>query len=194
MKPHRPTAMIGKTQPLRKMLSDEQDRGRDRDEHQEVERRQLRLHVGVGGAVDHAAVREREPEAGEVVLHGLGERHQREDHRDVHLHLRRDPLERRLEADAAVEVVEHRGDDQDHEQRRERPARDELEERQLEHVEADVAVELRVLDAEVGGVREQDPVAPLRRDAARHHDREERGDREADAARRRARRRCGSAR
>ena len=175
-------------------VEDEQDRGRDRDEHQQVERRQLRLHVGVGGAVDHAPVREREAEPREVVLHGLGERHQREDHRDVHLHLRRDPLERRLQADAAVEVVEHRGDDQDHEQRRERPSRDELEERQLEHVEADVAVELRVLDPELRRMREEDPVAPLGRDAARHHDREEGRDREADATRRTARRRCGTAR
>jgi hypothetical protein len=92
-------------------------------------------------------------------------------------------LERCLQADATVEIVEHRGDDQHDEKRRERPARDELEEREPEHVEADVLVELRILHAEVARVGEEDPAPPLRRDAAAHHDCEEEGNAEANAAR-----------
>ena len=78
----------------------------------------------------------------------------------MRLHLRRDPLERALQPDAAVEVVGHRGDDQDDQERR-RTASSTMncEERQLEDVEADVLVELRVLDAEVDAVGEQDPAA-----------------------------------
>src|SRR4029079_15734098 len=96
-------------------------------------------------------------------------------------HLRCHPLERSLQANAAVEVMEHRGDDQDDEQRRKYPARDELEEREPEYVEADVLVELRILHAERARVGEQDPVAPLRRNTAPHDDREEDRDPEANA-------------
>ena len=71
----------------------------------------------------------------------------------MRLHLRGHPLERRLQADAAVEVVRQRGDDEDDDQAREEPVEDEREERQPEHVEADVHVELRVLDPEVLRVR-----------------------------------------
>ena len=73
------------------------------------------------------------------------------------LHLRGHALPRALEPDPAVQVVEHRGDDEDDEQCREEPADCELEEGQAEDVEADVAVELRILHAEVDAVLEEDP-------------------------------------
>ena len=133
----------------------------------------MRVHVGVGGAVDETGLRLRERELRQVVLIRLRQRHQPEQHRQVHLDLRRHPLERALQPDAAVQVVEHRGDDQHDEQRREDPARRELQERQPEHVERDVLVELRILDPERRGVREQDPVRPLLGDTRTHDEREE---------------------
>ena len=102
------------------------------------------LHVGVARALDDAPGREVELEAAEVVLRRLHQRHHREDHREVRLHLRRDPLERALEPDAAVEVVRDRGDEQHDHEPGEQPVDDERQERQLEDVEADVLVELRV--------------------------------------------------
>ena len=101
----------------------------------------------------------------------------------MHLDLRRDALPRALHPDAAVEVVEHRGDDQHDEERRERPSHRELEERQPEHVEPDVLAELRILLAEVDRVPEQDPAAPLGGDAAAHDQREEQRDQHAQATR-----------
>ena len=68
MNPHRPTAMIGNTQPLRQMFTMNRPGRRDRDQHQETQRRQLRVHVGVGRAVDKAAVRKRQRELRQVVL------------------------------------------------------------------------------------------------------------------------------
>ena len=47
--------------------------------------------------------------------------------------------------------------------RREQPVDREREERQLEHVEADVDVELRVAHAERHAVAEQQPFLPVRR-------------------------------
>ena len=48
--------------------------------------------------------------------------------------------------DAAVEVVRDRGHEQHDDEAGEQPVDDEAQERQLEDVEADVLVELRVLD------------------------------------------------
>ena len=75
-----------------------------------------------------------------------------------------------------------RGDDQDDDQRGEQPVEEEREERQPEDVEADVLVELRVLDPERLRVGEEDPLLPLAGDAAAGDQREERGDRDADPA------------
>ena len=125
-------------------VPDEQRRGDDRHEDQEVQRGELCLDVGVARTVDDAAVGEVELEAREVVLGGLHERHDRHDHREVRLHLRRHPLQRALEPDAAVEVVRDRGDEQHDDETGEEPVDHELDERQLEDVEADVLVELRV--------------------------------------------------
>ncbi len=139
--------------------------------------------IGVGRTVDEPAPGLRERELRQVVLIRLRQRHQPEQHREVHLHLRRHPLERALEPDPAVQVVEHGRDDQHHQQRGEDPARRELQERQPEDVEGDVLVELRVLDAERGRVREQDPVLPLGRHTGTHDQREEQRDEHAHTAR-----------
>ncbi len=161
----------------------EEQRGRDdRDEDQQVERGELRIDLGVAGAVDRALGGEVELEAGEVVLRRLHERHHGEDHRQVRLHLRRDPLGRALEPDAAVEVVGDGRDEQHDHEAGEQPVDDEPDERQLEDVEADVLAELRVGLVEVDPVREQDPLLPLRRDPDPRDEREEHGHRDPDAA------------
>ncbi len=67
----------------------------------------------------------------------------------------------RLQADPAVEVVGHAGDDQHHHEGFEEPAQQEVDERQLEDVEADVPVILGVVDTEAGVVAEQIPVVPF---------------------------------
>jgi len=139
------------------------------------------VHVGVPGAVDRPAVGEVQLVAAEVVLRRLDECHDRDDHREVGLHLRGDALERALEPDPAVEVVRDRGDEQHDHEPGEEPLEHELDERELEDVEADVLVELRILDAEVDAVREEDPLTPLRRHADPRDEREEDRDPDADA-------------
>ncbi len=163
-------------------VPDEQQRGHDRDEDQEVQRGELRVHVGVPGAVDRPAVREVQLVATEVVLGRLDQRHHGDDHREVRLHLGRHALQRALEPDPAVEVVRDRGDQQHDHEPGEEPLEHELDERELEDVEADVLVELRILDAEVDAVREKDPLAPLRGHADARDQREEDRDADPDAA------------
>ena len=74
-----------------------------------------------------------------------------------------------LGQDPAVEVMEDDGDDERDDQDRQRPVDDEVHERELEDVEADVLVELGVLNPEVAAVAEEDPVLPLA-DRARRRD------------------------
>ena len=121
------------------------------------------MDVGVRGALDEATGGRRELVALEEVARRLDQGDQRQQHRDVDLHQRVDPLSRSLEADPAVQVVGDDGDDEDHRQSQEGPAHEEGEERQLEDVEADVHVELRILYPERHGVAEEDPVVPLPR-------------------------------
>ena len=144
-------------------VHDQQDRGEERDEEQEVDRRQLRLHVGVAGAVDEAARREGEAVALQPVARALQQGQRREQHRQMGLDLRRHPLARSLQPDAAVQVVGDGRDDDHDDHRREQPVDDEAQERQREDVEADVDAEERVLLPEVDAVGEQDPVVPLAR-------------------------------
>ncbi len=164
-------------------VDDEQSRGGDGDDDEQPERGQVRVEIGVGRTVDEPAPRLRERELRQVVLIRLRQRHQPEQHREVHLHLRRHALEGALEPDPSVQVVERGRDDQHHQQRGEDPARRELQERQAEDVKGDVLVELRVLGAERGRVREQDPVLPLGRHTRTHDQREEQRDEHAHAAR-----------
>ena len=89
------------------------------------------------------------------------------------------PLRRRLGPDPAVEVVGHGRDDGDDDDAGERPVDHERQERQPEHVEAHVLAELRVDDAEVLGVGEEDPALPLPRHPGPGDDGEEGGHDEA---------------
>ena len=143
-------------------VPEEESGGADRDEDQEVERGELRLHVGVARTLDDAAGGEVQLEPAEVVLRRLDQCHHREDHRQVGLDLRGHPLEGALEADPTVEVVLDRGDDQHDHEPGEQPLGDELEERELEDVEADVLVELGIDLVEALVVGEEDPLLPLR--------------------------------
>ena len=150
------------------MLTRNSAHGEQRDQDQQVEGGQLGVDVGVAGAaVDRAPGREHQLEALEVVAGRLQQGQHRQQHRQMGLDLRRHLLQRRLEPDAAVEVVGDGGDDQDDDQRREEPVDDELGERQLEDVEADVAVELRVPAQEGDLVAEQQPRLPLPGDTRR---------------------------
>ena len=164
-------------------VDDEQPEREQRDDQQQVDGRQLGVDVGVGGAVDHAPGREVELVALEPVVGGLDQGEQSEQDRQVGLDLRRDPLGRRaLHPDAAAEVVRGGGDDQHDDQRHEQPVHREGQERELEDVEPDVDPELRVLDAEVDPVAEQDPGLPLGGDARAGDDREHHGDHEPHRA------------
>ena len=78
-----------------------------------------------------------------------------------------------LHPDPTVEVVGDGGDDQDDDRRGKQPVDEELQERQLEHVETDVPVELRVLGAEGHVVGEQDPLVPVAGDAGPGDQREQ---------------------
>ena len=140
---------------------DEQAEGDQRDEHQERQGRQLRLDIGVGRAADHAAGREVQLVALQVVARSLDQGHTAEQQRDVRLDLGADPLAGRLEPDAAVQVVEDDRDEQDHDQGDEGPAHHEGQERQPENEPADVPVELGVWGPEADRAPEQDPLVPL---------------------------------
>ncbi len=155
-------------------VDDEEGEGEERDGHQQVERPHLDVDRGVGGPVHHAARREREPVAIEPVAARLHQGQHAEQHGDVGLHLRGDPVELRVEPDPAVDHVGQQGDEEGEQQGREQPAGHGVQERQLEHVEADVGVERGVLLAEVHAVAEQDPLVPRRAEAEPHDQGEER--------------------
>ena len=113
--------------------------------------------------MDRAPRREIQLVALQPVAHRFEQGQRREQHREMRLHLRRDALQRRLQPDAAVEIVGHQRNHQHDDQRRERPVHQELVEGQPEDVEAQVLVEQGVLRAElhVGAVSEEDPFVPL---------------------------------
>ena len=150
-------------------VGDEEAEGEHRDQDQQVRDAQLHVHVGVGRAVDRTPGRERELVAVEPVPAALHQRQRPQQDRHVGLHLRRHPVEVRVEADAAVQHVRHQRHDQHEDQRREQPRHDRGEERELEDVEPDVGVERRVLLPEVLTVREQDPLVPVRAQARPGH-------------------------
>ena len=76
----------------------------------------------------------------------------------------------------------HGGDQQDDDQRGEQPGDHERQEGQLEDVEADVGVELRVLHTEVDAVDEQQPLVPLAGDSGPGDDGEQEGHARPDPA------------
>ena len=145
-------------------VHNQQEDGEQRNEDQEVDRRQLCVDIRVGRPVDGATGRGRELVAGQPVVGGLHYGEEPKQDREVCLDRRLDPLSQRLEPDAAIEVMEHRRHDQRDHQGPEQPSDHEARERQLEDVEADVLTELGILDAEVATVREQQPLLPSTRD------------------------------
>ena len=118
------------------------------------------LHVGVGRTGHRAAVRRGQLEPGQPVVAGPHQGDEAQQHRQVGLDRRLHPLTDRLESDPTVDVMKQRRDDQRHDQRGEHPPDHERQERQTEHVEADVAPELGVDHAEVHPVGEQQPLLP----------------------------------
>ena len=153
---------------------EEQDGGgEDRDDDEQGLRRQAGVHVGVPGAVDIAVVRVHQTPPLQDVAGRLGQRDERQEHREVGLDRRAHAGDAPLGQDPAVEVVEDDGDDERDDQDGQRPVDDEVHERELEDVEADVLVELRILDPEVAAMAKEDPVLPF---ADRARGRDERHD------------------
>ena len=133
----------------------EEHRGADEgDEEQQLEGRELGLHVGVGGAGDDPAGREQQLVLVEPVAPGLEGDDEAEQHAQVGLGLGGDAVGLGLGADPPEDVVAGRDQQGGQHQGGEQPAEHRPHERQLEHVEADVAVEQGV------ALAEGDPVAP----------------------------------
>ena len=156
---------------------DEQDGGGQRDQDEQLEGRKAGMDVGVAGPLDVAVVREVEVETCQEVADRLDQGHETQQDGDVRLDRRQHPRPGALEADAAVQVVAERGDDEYDHERNQCPVHQELLEGQDEDVVADVPVELRVGGVERGAVPEEQPVLPLA-DCSRTHDKGETGDHE----------------
>src|SRR6185437_1746394 len=140
---------------------EEDGRGEQGDEEQDLQGWQSGVDVGVAGPPDVAVGGRVEGEPGQDVPAGLDQGDEGQQDRQVDLHRRSDPWGRPLGPDAAVQVVEDGGDHQHDHQGHQSPIDEELEEREPEDEEADVHAELRVLHPEGGGVGEEDPVVPL---------------------------------
>ena len=148
--------------PLPQVEHEQHDR-RQRDGDQQIERRQLRIDIGVERTVDHPSSRDGEFVALQPVVGSTNHGEDGEDRREVHLDTRRRALTGRgRHADAAIQVVRNDREDEDDDEGGERPIDHIGQERQLEEIEADVGAELRVGDPEVLTVDEQQPLFPLR--------------------------------
>ena len=159
----------------------EEQHGADhRGEDQEVQRRQLRVHVGVRRALHHAAMRAQEVEPPQVVAPRLDQHDHAEQHREVGASRRGHALAPRagLRADASPEEVRDRGEERDAHHRREQPALQELEPREAEDVERRVTTELWIRGAErhAGRVPPEQEHLPLPGDADAHEQRQHRRD------------------
>ena len=146
--------------------------GQQGHEHEQHERRQLGVDDGVRGALDEAAPLVRRLVARHPVVGGLQRGEHREQHGDVALRGRPHGRHGRREHDAAVEDVGEQGHHEHEDHGDEQPVEHEAEERQLEHVEPDVGVELRIVAAEGLAVAEQQPGLPLRRRRQGDHQRQ----------------------
>ncbi len=150
---------------LREDRGEEQHRADDRDDEQRELGRQQRVHVRVrrpavavgGAALDHECVPV-EPVGGRLEQH-----EEPEQRRDVSARRCGGLLPRRLQAQAAVEVVGHQRGQQRHDHHREAEADQETPEGQPEGEERDVDAELGVLAAERLGVAPQQERLPLAR-------------------------------
>jgi hypothetical protein len=140
--------------------AEEQQPADDGDEHEDLQRRQLRVDVGVRRAGDLAARREREAVRVEVVRVRLQQHEQPEQHGEVRPGRGQDAVAAGLQPDAAVEVVGRGGQDDGEEQRAEQEPDHHALERIREREVRDVLVELRVLDPEVDAVPPLEPGLP----------------------------------
>ena len=133
----------------------EEHHGADQgDPEQHLEGWQLGLDVGVGGPGDHPAGREQQLVLVQPVAPGLEGDDEAEQHAQVRLGLGGDAVGLGLGADPAEHVVAGRDQQGGQDQGGEQPAEHRPLERQLEHVEADVAAEQGV------ALTEGDAVAP----------------------------------
>ena len=160
---HQPQRRRHERQPerLRAQRRQVQARRDDGDHHQQQQRRELGVDHGVGGALHEAAPLVGGLVAPHPVVGGLQRGEHGEQHGDVAAGALADAGHRRGEHHAAVQQVGDQRDEQHHDRGDEQPVEHEAEERQLEHVEADVDAELGVGGAEALAVAEQQPRLPL---------------------------------
>ncbi|CAB4755887.1 unannotated protein [freshwater metagenome] len=147
-------------------VRDEQDSHDERNEGEDVERRQHRVDIGVlqaGESCDEALALDRQAVAVEPVRGGLEEQQQRDERRELDLSRLRCAIALRLQPEPAVQVLhDHGGDDRD-EEHCEPEAEQEPDEGEGERVERQVKPELGIIDPEVGGIAPQQVRAPLAR-------------------------------
>ena len=103
-------------------VDNQQDGGQHRDQQQQVDGGQLGVDVGEGGAVHRSPRGEVEAKPVVVVAHGPNQGDQRQQNRQVNLHLRSHPLPGGLHPDAAVHVMGDGGDDGHNDEGSEEPA------------------------------------------------------------------------
>ena len=160
----------------------EEQRGADqRRGRQDGLGRQQRMRVGVGQAGDQRGVLGGELVALQPVVAGPQQHQDAEDDREVHPGGRRRPPRTALHPQAAVQVMRCGSSDPGHDDDGHQEAGDEPQPRQREDEEADVEVELRVLDVERLTVPPQQVGLPLpgrraageQADHDRHRDRAE---------------------
>ncbi len=135
-------------------------------EHEQHHRRKLCLDHRVRGTLHEPAAFVGEFVPGEPVVGGLDGREHRQQHGGVHLGRGPNRRHRRREQHAAVEQMGGDREQQHDHERGEQPVDRERDERQLEHVEADVDAELCIVDTEPLAVAEQQPLLPLARPPA----------------------------
>ncbi len=118
------------------------------------------MDVRVAGSGHYTPRREVQVELTEVVLGRLHERDEPQQHRDVGECSGRHPAQPALRPDRAEQVVGPDSEHQGQEDHRPQLIQDAVVQRQLEHVERDVAPELRILYAEALAVRPQQDRLP----------------------------------
>ena len=158
---------------------DEQSGSQHSDDHQQIQHGQPRILVGVAHPVHHSVGRSHEVVAIQEIPSSPHQSQHSQNHRQMRLHRRRHPLPLRLEAYAAVDVVIDGGNEENHQNRREKPIHHRRPERQLKHIKADVGVELRILDAEALPIGDEYPLLPQPSSPRPHNQSEERSDERA---------------
>ncbi len=158
----------------------EQDRSNDGDSDQQIQRRELCVHVGVGRSEDCSAAAVEQVVPVEPISASLEQGDDRNEHRKVGLHPRCDPLSTGLHLDAPVEVMECGDDEQRDQEELEAPTKEIAIERGLEDVVAEIVAEHRVGGAERLAVLIQEPVLPPGTGAEADEQSEEPRDREAE--------------